>query len=571
MPTMNRKSKSTIVRLSVVFGLYFCTPRCVESQYAWGQKQTEQKKVGVSPRPITTSVFGSGNSLRSTEPVTGRGLSSSDLFRTDLKIISERFGVAIVAENEPQPITKNSPIPTLEEKLSAEEAIHEVADYFDYSAVRKGAVYLFTKRYTHPEDLPDVTLEECKRSLKTISKMLAAFNPKIPAGTFAGDPQANIAHLLDADQLIKLGKEGLPVSELTANQHDELWRLARKFYLQAQADQIQESSNYLENRNPADPVFHWQTINNVYAFGYDTRSERLNRILFIPVSHSNRIMVSPNGITVSITEVTNDGHESPADPDAPSELPEETKKFLDAIGSASSTVSLSIAVSKLNGTTAKPLYKVDAAYAAKHVTLVGIDKLPAELLLKSLAAVYGLRLLRYEDGRILLTGPEAVEATQISDLRPSLISAIPLPIYQALNSRFLVPNDGAGKPSAPISATDYLHRSVATRNSALRMFRYMAQPKVKSQPKQKLALSHLTSSERNMFALASTIDLYALICQLAESRVPPYISNLDQLILLGGLYQNETGAQRFSFWFAYRNTQTGDLRRTAGFTNAIVP
>ena len=449
-----------------------------------------------------------------------------------------------------------------------------MADYFDYSVTRKGSVYLLTKRHSNPDDLPDVTPEECKIGLRAISRILAPFNPGFSQGTFAGEPMASIAHLLNAEERDRLHQRGIPVSELTSVQHQEVWRLAMKFFLQAEADRVEESYAAVENRNPPDPVFHWQTIMNVNAFGYDTRSVQLNKILFIPVSNSNQIMVFANGMSGHLTSANKQkGVTSPSiDPTDPTGVSEPMKRFMDDNGRSSHAVSISQAVAALNARPANQVvYKVDVAYAAKLVTLAGIDKLSADIVMRSLAAVYGLRLVNKEDGSFVLTHPAPTEVKRLSDLAGSIRSAIPTPIYRTIQARLTSRHAERTMRLFPVLAGQYEEQASELRPTAIQLFRYGVEPKVKSQTGAKLALSHLNERERSMFALADTIGEFSEACWLADRPLPPYIADFDHVILTGGMYRSAEGAERFSLYFSYPNPKTGRMYRGVGFSNAIVP
>jgi|GEM_PF-2686957 len=497
-----------------------------------------------------------------------------DVFAVDLEVLSLRLGVTFIAEGQPFPPNNKLPAPSLSNNLSSEAAVREVADYFDYSAVRQGNIYLLMKRYTNPEDMPEVTPEECMNGLKAISKILILFNPKIPTGTFAGEPMANIVHLLSTEQLERLSKSGLSVSELTPSQHEEVWRLALDFYLQSEADHVEETYSILENRNPADPVFHWQTIMNVHAFGYDTRSAKLNKILFIPVSDSNRIIVNPDGGTGKFSSVhTHNGVVVPdLDPADPNGVPEPTKRFLDDKGRHSNAISISQAMSGLNGRTANHVvYKVDAEYAAKRVILVGVDKLPGDVLMRALAAVYGLRIARNEDGNLVLTHPLVIKAKQLPDLGRALQSAIPAPIYRAIRTQALAAHKEIKGMKRPVLANEYQAPGFAIHRSAIQMFLYVAEAEVKAHTGEKLALSHLGERANTMFMIAETVDSFSQVCWLTDRPLPPYVADIDHVTLTGGIYRNAEDAELFSLHFSYINPKTGIMYSGIGFTNAIVP
>lgn len=498
-----------------------------------------------------------------------------NLFHADLKILAHRLGIAFVAEGQPFPIVKDGPVPTLNANLTREEAIKEIADYFDYAVVRQGEIYLLTKRYTAPQDLLEVTPDECLFGLKAVSKVLAPFNPNIPSSTIAGNPEAAIVHLLSAEQIAKFGQNGLPVSELTPAQRAEAWRLALKFYLQSEAEHLDETITTLENRNPRDPVFHWQTIKNIYAFGYDTRSEHLNKIVFIPISNSNQIVVLPNGATAQITRVhKHNGVVVPdKDPTDPTDLTEAIKQLLDHPNRYPSyTVSLSEAVAALNK---RPqghmVYKVDTMYAAKRVTLVGMEKFSPEITMRSLAAVYGLRAVHTENSNLILTHPVLPNVKEISDLRQALQEVIPAPILHAMRPLSQTPPPGQKGIERPILASEYQARGSAIHRAAMQMFRYVAEATVKSQSKTKRALSQFDEPERLRFALSSTVGSFAQACWMTDRPVPPYIGDFDHVILTGGISHTPDGSAQLSLFFSYRNPQSGLFYKGVGFINAPVP
>jgi len=511
--------------------------------------------------------------------------SPAELFSADLEALSQRLGVAFVAEGQPFPGITKSPVPSLRKDLSPEAAVREVTDYFDYAAVRQGNIYLLTKRYTNPEDLPEVSPEECRIGIKAIAGMLAAFNPKYPPGTFAGDPIANIARMLSPAQMEKLGKEGLPVTELNPEQHAEIERLALKFYIQDKADRVAKAYALLESRNPADPTFHWQTIMDFHAFGYDTRSERLNKILFIPVSNGNHIIVSPDGTTIKITAGvhTENGvvvHDPDLDPTDPTVVSEPMKQFLGNRGKPAHAVSLAEAVSALTRRAAnKTEYRVDPMYATKHVTLVGTDKLAEEALLRSFAAVYGLRVVQSEAHRFDLTRPLVTDARQLSDLNRALLSAIPGSISHAFLSN---PHRGPkgtdlskleGFPAEALARMplDYTKHSEDMALAAMRMFRYVAEAEVKAQPSEKIRLSKLGERARTLFEFAQTVNLYAEACTMANRPAPEFVTDLDHATLTGGISHNADGTERFALSFSFRDPQTGEVHQRGGFANAIIP
>jgi len=475
------------------------------------------------------------------------------------------------------PTTKTEPVPSLQEKLSPEEAVREVADYFDYAVVHQGKVYLLTKRYTNPEDLPEVTAEECRIGFRAIAKILTAFDPKFPNSSVGYPVKEDIVRMLSPEQMDRVGKSGLPVSELTPSQHAEMWRWALSFYLQVEMDKFARDYPRVENRNPADPVFHWVTVMDIQALGYDMRSEQLNRVMFIPVSEPNRISVAPDGTLSRISNysIPKSATASHPDPTDPAHLSEQIKLFLDNKKSPHSQP-ISQVIAALNARAADHIvYKVNAAYAAKPILLVGTDTLPTDVVMRALASVYGLRMDRNTDGSLFLTTPVMFEATHLSDMGRALRSAVPAPIYHALQTRAFAKAKALvggqiSEGAMVVVASQYTMQGIELRRNALRVFRYLAEPQIKAQGGGKLALSSLAERARSMFELATTINFFANACWIADRPVPPYISDLDQTILSGGVTK-ENGAERLSIKLSYMDPKTGLLQDLILISNAPLP
>jgi hypothetical protein len=462
----------------------------------------------------------------------------------------------------------------LNENLSPEVAVREVATYFDYSAVRQGNVYLLTKRYSNPDDLPDVSHEECMFGLKAITRILAPFNPNIPPATNISDPQAKIARMLDEEQLAQLSGGGLPVLALTPSQKEEVWRVALKFHIQDRLSGINTGYGKLEIRSPADPIFHWQMVTDMHAFGYDIRSISQNKMVFIPVSDINRIAATPDGPIVvpngsSIKNGIAVPRPDPTDPDA---LSKQAKQSLSEERKSSRAISISEVLSGLNRSSAKSIsYNVDTAYANKQVTLVGVSRLSPDVLMRSLAGVYGLRVVRKEDGSFVLTHPTVIEAKGLSDLGRALKSAIPAPIYRAMESRSqFIPHIADGQEN-PVFLVEYKLQGSAIRISAQRIFRSLAESTVKSQPEAKLALSRLGNRTQSAFALSNTVNMFADACWLADRPLPPMLADFDHIMLTGGYARNPQGDERFSLFFSYTDPTSSAKNQGFGFSNAKVP
>jgi len=488
-----------------------------------------------------------------------------DPFFAALEGLSTRFNIAFIAEGSPFPSAKNGLLTaadadsTLEEKTpkpprkerSLEEEVQKLAERFDYTAVRQGSLYLLTKRYTNLDDLPEVTAEECWLGLK-----------KRGFG-YRSDLVKNSAQ----EVLKSSGKRTFPLEPA-------LQELASDFCVRSYGERIAATSILHENSHPTDPVLHWKTIGKSPVFGYDTQFLAREKLLFLPVSDLDRVLVTPAGTPAPRPDYTlrTEFTVPSPDPTDPATLSDQTKRFLDDNGKSSRAITLTEAIAALNARAVKKgMYRVDTPYAGKHVTLVGVDKLPPETVMQTLAALYNLRIVQ-KDGISLLTDPQQI----LARVHPHEVfrheyghivgSMMPAPIYRAMHARFLAGRTKTKDQEGPEilefkDQYEYQRMATAYRNSAIRMFRYLAEPQVKAQPDAKLALSRLGERARNLLAFAQTASAYAAYCELADISLPPYITDIDDfrqnVKISGGPYQGKDGSMWYALSLTYVDPNSG--------------
>jgi len=474
-------------------------------------------------------------------------------------LASAQKGLSPASDADPAPEEK-TPHPSNRKEASLEEEVQKVADRFDYTAVRQGDVYLLTKRYTSPDDLPEVTVEECWRGLKNF-RGLAADNNQANV--------TNIRNFFHSDRYRDgLQNMGFRESILAHN-------IVQNFYFQSHWDRTQAAFDLREKSLPVDPVFHWKTIGRSPVLGYDTQYLVGEKAQFVPVSDLDRSVVIPFGTPLPRAgfSVRTEFTVPDPDPTDPATLPEETKRFLDDNGRSSHAIPLSEAVTTLKGRAAPHVvYKVDPIYAAKHVTLAGVDRLSPEIIMQSLAAVYGLSVAHNKDDSVVLTDPQPLKLPDPSifvlfrQYGPFIRSTFPAPIYRVMHARFLAGRTKPANQEGPELLqfkTQYEFQRVATsyRNSAMRLFRYVVEPQIKAQPDGKLALSRLGERARLLFTLAQTASAYADTCEVADIPLPPYITHRDDfranVSITGQTYRAQDGTIRRSLSLTYVDPNSG--------------
>ncbi|MCW3052487.1 MAG: hypothetical protein JWN14_1657 [Chthonomonadales bacterium] len=511
-----------------------------------------------------------------------------DPFFDALEALSRRYGVAFVAEGRPFPQVQSDSAPPLTtdvipqanvevnshpKVISPEEReVQKVAARFDYTAVHQGQVYLLIKRYTNPDDTPDVTPDECRNGLKLAAK---AFPGGFFTSNFADTPEKALVKILNresfatptTEQWIRIATRGVSLSELDRFVQHTVWMLAYKYYFQTYQDRIAGILFDMEERPPRNPSFHWKTLDKSRVFGYDTL-----RVDFIPISDADRVVVPAYNAPLPRPGflVRDDVTVPTPDPTDPSGLSEQARRFLDDAGRSSHVVSLAQAITALNRQAALPnAFGVDAMYAAKHVMLVGVETLPASVVMQSLADVYGLRVERQER-KVVLTAPRPFHPTAFPEVKRALLSVIPAPIYRA----FRIHNTPAPRIEAPagspavsgtsLSLDAYDARGVAIQHSLVQMFRSLAEPQVKPRP------------GSSLFELARMARAYVGLCGIADCPMPPYlISELtdfaNHVTLRGGFEGDARTGMEVTLSLTYIDPQTGANYGPIEFFHSSMP
>ena len=491
-------------------------------------------------------------------------------FAATLNTLARRFHVAIVAEGQPQTIDETAKPPDLQSHMTPEEAVKQVADYYDYTSVRRGRVFQLTRRYTNSNDVPEVTLEECRQALAAITQQTDLFNPHFPTEDRNGSPRAHVAHLLARQQMEALGSNGLTTAQLSAEQKTEIWRVALHFFVQDEAEIVGGEGNILPSFRNLNPNFLWRDVEGIRAFGQEAFDTKTQQTVFMALSHPGIPMVTSNGVPIiTVSDRTHKGapvevsDATAPDPNAPP-LPPAVAFTLGHI------------VADLNHRVAsKEVYAVDAAYAAKHATLAGAENVTSAEIMDALAAVYGLRVIRPEPGTLRLTHPLYAGAQDISDLGKAVRSAIPDPFWRVITIRVSIKRAGLqqGRPALLFTPRESVYSTAGSvlREAAIREFRARVESKIRKSKEQKLPLSALDEREKQLFVLIMAADSLTEACWIADRPLPPYIADFDHVVLTGGVYRTDKDEERFSLFFSYPDPATGILRKGVGFSNARIP
>lgn len=150
----------------------------------------------------------------------------------------------------------------------------KIAAAYDYdvlpleNASVAGRVFLLKKRFTDPNDLPDVTLAECNEALKNIADLIAPFNPHFTQGGIEKTPAMRDFLLsLTPAQIQGLGdkEHGLPVASLDLPQQQVVQLLLQFFYVQMPTRDLPSLMQQIKSATESDPQFCQHDINDLYS------------------------------------------------------------------------------------------------------------------------------------------------------------------------------------------------------------------------------------------------------------------------------------------------------------------
>lgn len=524
------------------------------------------------------------------------------MFLDALGVLAAQAGVAFVAEGEPlSPVLsgmKAQDLPSGTATLSA--TVAKLAAAYDYRAERRGNVFVLKKRYTDPKDLPGVTLEECRLSMRDALHLLAPFSPGFTSPAPSQDPRIKwLIASLTAEQLRAMADRprGLPVAVLDARQQAQIWRFALHIYVQYPERDAKAALAQLDCVLDPKTTFGWGDQDGQRVFGYEgpLATARGPRVSFCPLlDQGTSAVAGPDGtLRLSLTNPPDAGAT-----DSPVPLP--------AARRAALGTTLGAAVALLNarpGGAAK--LAVDEALSAKPVTVVGAEAAPPAAVLRALADVYGLLVKeeKEEGGDVLrVTRYRRRAVTDVAGLPDALRRVFPEPLVRALRVDDLdavraqrrddlsrtaskkAGETGADPPAMPLNRESGLATAIrhqerfrlqrqlgaapdALRVAAVRLLKAGVEPRLKVAPGGRVALGALGGPERMALANALMADCLGQMRTLLGRNPPEYITRFAQTVLLGGVTKDEAEKPKFSLFLAQPPSPDGTISyRSAGFT-----
>lgn len=492
--------------------------------------------------------------------------TQAGVFQDALKALTLQSRSAFVVEGEPL----KAALPDVKlADLSGEAAplsvvVEKLAAAYDYDAERRGNLFLLRKRYTDPNDLPGVTLEESALAVRDVLTILSRHNPRVPEKAL-GKPtpllKVFMASLTPEQlRLMNESQGGLPVASLSPRLQAEVRRFALHFYVQNPVEDIERALARLNKAANNRPLFYWSDTFGPPVFGFELLPRSPRGAHFLPLSNPAEVWI--NGGTIIRRKPRHGAGWQLPDPTVP------TPDDLKSAQAPPSAATLAEIIAHLNlRAEGRLVLAVDAALAPKPITIMGGEAAAPVALFQAMADVYGLRVRTEKDGALTLTRRLYRPANNVTALRETVRHVFPEPFLRALkgeaadaweDKRRALVEGKAGKPvtreqsetrrkqweaySKQLRGTETSPGGL--RVAAARRLRAFIELR-KTTPDERIALSETDPRERMAFANVLMADCLGAVGKVASRRPPGYITQFDQLYLTGGLAGVSDGKQRF--------------------------
>ena len=523
-----------------------------------------------------------------------------------LRQISKQTKAAFVCEGKPFRVRSSAPplLPVIAKwpanGLPLDDAVSQIAAAYDYDAERSGSVFLLRKRYTNPEDLPDIPAEELRLSLRdavraasglpapTVAETTYADSSSLFAGKFYQSlTSAQISHLVAE----KNGFVQLPVSELTAAQKQMMQDLVISRHIQSAIGGPGKVIAALRECSQESTAFGWGELASLPRRSETGLMETQTvRVLCCMVRENSKTVLvpfAPDGrmrrdffdrqvFYRGPTENPNDDRAAPTPADydkngAPLPPPNET---------GPDTFTLAQLANAL--TSGPHGFAPHSELAPKSVTVVGISGGNAEALWRGAGAVYGLHVFRAAaDGPLVMERPRPKVARSLPDLNAAVFSAFPVPLIRLFRGVFQTAEaDRMSKPSGlepPPGASESLKanllyskkqyaRDIAgfdaanyLKVTAYHRFRVLLEPRLKDTVDGRVLYRDLDAKAHDLWTLALTINGLENASKLETETLDEKAADFSKGYLTSHLSNSITDdapTLNMTFWLPNREGRT---------------
>ena len=447
-------------------------------------------------------------------------------FQTALTSLSNQAKVAIVTEGEPLNPSIQITIPDLTSGTSVSTAITSLAGAYDYNTQMVSGVFVLTKKYSDPKDMPCVTLRECHKAAQTIARMLDTFSPHFQESVYADGPDGQkdaivkFFHSLSPSQLEAAQSKTLLYGGLSSGQQNIVNSLLFFPLIQRPADKVMTAGGYLDNADKSAVTLLDDRGYSSLFLALPGKSASAT-LTYLPLLGG----VSPPGQRNPFLNL------APAAPISPKSL-------------SSNLLTLSAVVKTLGPIDGqKPT--VDPAVGNKPIMAFGLKYSNPGDVLHALVALYGLRDGVSDIGDPQIEPPYVPSPSRYSQVSASVWAALPISFSRALHIETGTPAETSatvatdGEPSAsgdlPREEDDMLLPG-KIQQEAGRCLLADIQPQVKiAGQNARVAVSSLDNDARRALAVLLMTNLVSALQNgfsgEVNQSVMACIDNMDQTII----------------------------------------
>lgn len=348
-------------------------------------------------------------------------LAQSASFSEALEALAAQGHVAIVAEGVPLvPHLPAKEVQDLTAPVPLPEAVTKIAAAFDYDVQKQDNVFVLTKRYTDPKEMPCVTLEECRRAFKDILTLLDKYNPNFDEASedhSQHNTVINFFNSLSPGQLQGAQAKTLHYGELTPEQQGMVNSIFLSGFVQFPTHKLRETVERLDYAPKS------------VLTGKDKGQNALFIEFPVPINKSLRYLQPLEGGI------------SPSDAALPLILPKQSGKSMSA---APAPMTLETLVGLLPHT--GPPAVVDACLKDKPVSVAGLKNVSSMDVLRALKVLYNLRIGASDAGGNELMRQIPPDSDSLRDIGPGVWSLLPISIVRAIHQ-----GDAPAGQSAPVN------------------------------------------------------------------------------------------------------------------------
>lgn len=472
-------SKLATTRLTLIAATSLFVPASIGSMVA----------AEPSPNPVIASP--AVTATPTVTPTVSLTKAQSSHFQDALTSLAAQGHVAIVAEGAPlHPHLADAATPNLPTPMPISQTLTVLGAAYDYNVQRQdGGVFVLTKRYSDPRDLPCITLAECQASLEDVLIVLDAFNPHFEESIYASGPDTqrdtvtSFFDTLSPSQLAEAQAKTLRYGDLLPDQQTLIWNFMLHQFIQTPLGQTQEQLNLL-----------LEAPHSVLT-GRD-KDKDAGAYLEVPnIAGSGKHLMSVTGPITLVDQPF---------PDWLLLAPASAAEVVKPLTLAEVVASLQ----PIHGQ--QPV--VDKPVQAKPVTVAGLANAAPMKVLEALGTLYGLRISASDKSAPILA--RQVPAT------PEKLDAIAADVWQALPLSYTRAIDAAAhqetaqdKASAPwMPANDFMRSSQEQgrirgacgeiQHEAVRRLRLAMQSQIRQRgPDARILVSSLTEDARSTLAV----------------------------------------------------------------------